>query len=86
MLATTLGSNLEHIKFEGQTSTIMRVLTSRDGDLLSQFDNISEGNTNDDIDCTSLKSTLINNHVAGNKCRIKGQVPLEHIFGLCKTF
>ena len=55
VLATTSGSNLGHNKFVGQISTIMRVLTSKDGDLLSQFDNNNEGNTNDDIDSTSLK-------------------------------
>ena len=53
--ATTNGSNLEHNKFVGQTSTIMRVLTSEDGDLLSQFDNINEGNAEADFDSTSLQ-------------------------------
>ena len=55
VLATTSGSNLEHNKFVGQTSTIMRVLTSEDGDLLSQFDNINEGNAEADFDSTSPK-------------------------------
>ena len=55
VLATTSGSNLEHNKFVGQISTIMRVLTSKDGDLLSQFDNVNESNTDDDFDSTSLK-------------------------------
>ena len=57
VLATTSGSNLENNKFVGQISTIMRALTSKDGDLLSQFDNINEGNTNDDLDSTSLKKS-----------------------------
>ena len=57
VLATTSGSNLEHKKFVGQISTIMRVLTNKDGDLLSQFDNINGGNTDDDFDSTSLKKT-----------------------------
>ena len=55
VLATTSSSNLEHNKYVGQISTIMRVLTSKDGDLISQFDNINEGNTDDDFDSTSLK-------------------------------
>ena len=55
VLATTLGSNLKHKKCVGQISTTMRVLTSNDADLLPQFDNINEGNTNADFDCTSLK-------------------------------
>ena len=41
-LATTSGSDLEHNKFVGQISTIMRYLTSKDEDLLSQFDKINE--------------------------------------------
>ena len=55
VLASTSGSNLEHNKYFGQISTIMRVLTSKDGDLLSQFDNINVGNTDDDFDSTSSK-------------------------------
>ena len=55
VLSTTSGSNLEHNKFVGQISTIMRILTSKDGDLLSQFDNINEGYTDDGLDSTSLK-------------------------------
>ena len=62
-LATTSGSNLEYNKFVGQVSTIMRVLISKDVDLLSQFDNINEGNTDADFKSTSLKksSSIINN-------------------------
>ena len=41
-LSTTLGSDNEHNKFSGQISTIMKVMSNRDGDLLSQFDNINE--------------------------------------------
>ena len=41
-LSTTSGSDLEHNKFVGQVSTNMRCLTNKDGDLLSQFDNINE--------------------------------------------
>jgi len=33
-LSTTSGSDLEHNKFVGQVSTILRTLTSKDGDLL----------------------------------------------------
>ena len=66
---------------------LLRVLTSKDGDLLSQFDNINEGNTNDNFDSTSLKKMLIVNHEAdANRGNIKGQLALEHIFGFCKTF
>ena len=54
-LSITSGSDLEHNKYVGQISTIMRVLTSKDSDLLSQFDNINEGNGNNDFNSTSLK-------------------------------
>ena len=52
---TTSGSNLYYNKFEGQISTIMRVLTSKDGDLLSQFDIINKCKTDNDFDSTSFK-------------------------------
>ena len=29
---------------------------------------------------------LINNHKEDNRGKIKGQLPLEHIFGFCKSF
>ena len=87
VLATTSGSILEHNKNVGQISTIKRVLTSKDGDFLSQFDNINESNTNDDFDSTSMKKMPIDNH--GNDAdrgKIKAQLPLEHIFGFFKSF
>ena len=86
----TSGTDLEHNKYVGQISTIMRVLTSKDADLLSQFDNINEGNSDADFNSTSLKKMLIDNHdTVGqevNKGKIKGQLALENIFGFCKTF
>ena len=89
-LGITSGSDLEHNKYCGQVSTIVRVLFSKDGDLLSQFGNINEGNGNADFNSTSLKKTLIDNHdIVGqevNKGKIKGQLALENIFGFCKSF
>ena len=41
-LTTTIGSDIEHNKFSGQVSTIMKVISNKDGDLKSQFDNINE--------------------------------------------
>ena len=62
---------------------MMRVLTSKDGDIISYFDKINEPDIND----ITLKQRLINNHtVIANKGKITGQLPLEHIFGFCKTF
>ena len=54
-LGVISGSDLERNKYVGPLSTIMRVLTCKDGDLLSQFDNINEGNGDADFDSTSLQ-------------------------------
>ena len=90
---STSTNDLEHNKYVGQISSIMRVVSSRDGDLLSQFDNINENVGADEhattaiIQDTSLHKMLIANHENDpNRGKIKGQLPLEHIFGFCKTF
>ena len=83
-ISTTGGSNIKHNRYVGQVSTIMRALTSKDGDLLSHFDKIDLSEA--EIENTSLHHHLINNHdVAANKGTIKGELPLEHIFGFCRT-
>ena len=41
-LSTTFGSDIEHNKFFGQVSTILKVISVKDGDTLSQFDDINE--------------------------------------------
>ena len=41
-LSTTIGSDIEHNNFCGQVSTIMKVISNNDRDLLSQLDNINE--------------------------------------------
>ena len=73
----------------------MRVKSNKDGDLLSQFDNINE---NDipvlnrladlpvQIQSTPHQKILINNHTDANKGKIKGYLYLEDSFGFCKTF
>ena len=97
-LSTTSGGDLEHNKFVGQISTIIKSLTSPDGDLLSQFDNINErvvlnnDGTQKEVDTsaiimdTSLKKMFIDNHEDVNRGKIKGQLPLDHIFVFCRTF
>ena len=56
---------------------------SKDEDLLSHFDNIDE--SQDEINNTSLKHYLVNNHyVAANKGKIREHLPLEHIIGFWK--
>ena len=83
-LTTTGGMDIEVNKYVGPVSTIMRMITSKDSDLSSYFDKNGESVIDND---NPLKKILINNHaVEANKGKIKGQLPLEHIFGFCKTF
>ena len=82
-LSTTGGSDLEHIEYLGQVSTIMRSLTSKDNDLSSCFDKNGERALDNN---NVLKRILFNNHATdANKGRIRGELALEHIFGFCKT-
>ena len=94
-LGTTISSDIEINKFCGQVSTIMRAISNKDGDLLSQLDNINEN----DIPIlerladlpTQIRSTphqkmLIDNQTDAKKGKIKGHLFLEDIFGFCKTF
>ena len=83
-LATTEGMEIELVKFLGQFSTNRRILSSKDGDLLSYFfDNINEDSKNND----SLNDRLINSHiVAVNRGKIKRHLKLEDVFGFSKTF
>ena len=41
-LSTTIGSDFEHNKFCGQVSTIMKVISNKDGDLLSHLITITK--------------------------------------------
>ena len=84
VILTTGGMEIENIKFLGQVS-IMRALTRKDGDLLSHFNQVDE--TPAASNNTSLKQMLINNHtVEANRGKIRGQLLLEDIFGVCETF
>ena len=94
-LTTSIGGDFEINKFCGQVSTIMRSISSKDGDLLSQFDNINENdipvlNRLADLPVqtrdTPHQKMLINNHIDANRGKIKGYLFLKDIFGFCKTF
>ena len=73
----------------------MRSISNKDGELLSQFDNINE---NDfpilprlavlpvQIRDTPHQKMLIDNHTDANNGKIKEYSYLEDIFGFCKTF
>ena len=94
-LSTTIGSDIEINKFCGQISTFMRAISNKDGDLLSQFDNINENDIPileqladlpPQIRSTPHQKMLIDNHTDANKGKIKGYLYLEDIFGFCKIF
>ena len=93
-LTTSIGGDIEINRFCGQISTIMRVISNEDGDLLSQFDNINENdipilnrlaNLPVQIRDTPHQKMLIDNHTDANKGKIKGYLYLEDVFGFCKT-
>ena len=83
-LSITGGMEIEQVKVLGQVSTIMTALTSKDGNLLSHFDDIDE--TENGSNTTLLKQMHINNHREANSGRTKGHLALEQIVGFCKTF
>ena len=63
----------------------MRLLTQKDGDLSSYFDKIDE--TEAGIANSTLKQLRIDSHTNDdNKCKIRANLPLELLFGFCKTF
>ena len=62
----------------------MRLVTEKDGDLSTYFDIIDE--SEDEINFSSLKKILIDNHTEGNRGLIRGHLPLEFIVGFCKSF
>ena len=94
-LSINLGSDIEHNKICGQVSTVKKVISNKDGDLLSQFDNINENvipilerfaDLPIQIRSTQNQKMLIKNHTDANKGKIKGYLYLEDISGFCKTF
>ena len=71
----------------------MKVISNKDGDLLSQFENINENDVPvlerladlpTPIRSTPHQKMLINNHTDPNIGKIKGYLYLEDIFGFCK--
>ena len=84
-LSTSAGTEIEHNKNFGNVSTIMRLLTQKDGDLSSYFDRIDERVAG--IGDSTLKHMPIDSHTnKDNKGKMRANFPLEHIFGFCKTF
>ena len=85
---------LNIINFAGNY-LLLRVISNKDGDLSSQFDNINENDIPilerladlpPQIKSTPHQKMLINNHSDANKGIVKGYLYLEDFFGFCKTF
>ena len=84
-LSTSAGTEIEHNKNLGIVSTIMRLLTQKDGDLSSYFDKVDE--TEAGITNSTLKHLFNDSHTnEDNKGKMRANLPLEHIFGFWKTF
>ena len=80
-LSTSAGTEIEDIRNLGNVSFIMRLLTQKDGDLSSFF-----WQNRRTITDSTLKQLLIDSHTnENNKGKIKANLPLEYIFGICKT-
>ena len=83
-ISSSAGVEIEQNKYVGPVSTIMRLVTQKDGDLSTYFDIIDE--SEDGINNSSLKQILIDNHTEANRGLIRGHLPLEYIFGFCRSF
>ena len=83
-ISTSAGVEIEQNKYVGPISTIMRLVTQQDGDLSTYFDIIDE--SENQIDNSSLKKILINNHTDANKGVIRGHLLLEYMLGFPRSF
>ena len=83
-ISSSSGVEIEQNKYVGPISTIMRLVTQKDGDLSTYFDIIDE--SEDGINNSSLKQILIDNHSEANRGLIRGHLPLEYIFEFCRSF
>ena len=73
----------------------MKVISNKDGNILSQFDDINENDIPvlekladlpPQTKSTPHQKTLIKNHTDANKVKTEGLLYLEDIFGICKSF
>ena len=81
-IASSAGVEIEQNKYVGPISTIMT--TQNDGDLSTYFDIVDE--SEGEINNTSLRQILIDNHTEANRGLLRGHLPLEYIFGFCRSF
>ena len=94
-LSTTLESDIEHNKFCGRASTIMIVISNKDSDILSQFDEINENEITilerladlpPQILSTPHHRMLIKNHTDANKGKIKRTIVFRRHFWILQMF
>ena len=83
-ISSSAGFENEQNKYVGPISSIMRLVTQKDGDLSTYFDIIDE--SEDEINNSSLKKILIDNHTEANRGLIRGHLPLEYKFGFARSF
>ena len=83
-ISTSSGVEIEQNKFVWHISTILRLVTQKDGDILTYFDIIDKSKVG--IEKSSLKQIPINNHSDDNRGIITGHLTLEYSFGSCKSF
>ena len=75
---------MEQGKHVGPISTIMRLVTQKDGGLSTYLDIIDE--SEDEINNSILKKILIDIHTEANRGFIGGHLPLEYNCGFCRSF
>ena len=81
-LSTTGGEKIEQNKNVGHVSTIMRLLTRNDGDLIKKFDKVNDSQNG--IKGTSLSRILIDDHeIVASRENFEGGLTFEHIFRFC---
>ena len=94
-LCTTIGADIVHIKVGEPVSNIMSVISIKEAELSSQFDNVNEkdipilerlADLPPQVRDTPHQKMLINNHTDVNKSKRKGCLYLEYIFGFCRSF
>ena len=84
-LSTSSGTEIQNNKYLGRVSTLMTLLTQKDGDLSPYFDESDE--TEGGFTSSLLKHMLIDTHSnENNRGKIITNLPVERIFGFCKTF
>ena len=94
-LSTTLGSDIEINRICGRVSFIMRVISKKDGDLLSHFDIFNENDIPvlerftdlpPQIKSKPHQKMFINNHIDADNGKIKGYFYLEDFFWILQNF